>query len=288
LTRTKAEEVEVNLKSAHPLMLLVVLMTPSVMVAQLPSCQDEFRNPWDKFKNQGEFIAAVKRAEPGSNLYVPSPFPRTNSQVLENFRYAYGRIWADETRVPEDELDLFREFKSHQLAFTIQQVENWSPHRCNALRPQDFFHVVRAFSASGPELARFVFHPSGLLSRYVTIPADASGKQLRTVEFPTVDGASELARGRLHVEITDVQIVHTFTRGLSCDVLAPCVVLRSGATHYLLEQKGREEFYVLSATAKRIPLEEGRGDLQSLVSSSEETLMTVGDQWLPIRRVPGS
>ena len=262
------------------------LLGTSVGAEQVPTCKQTFRNGWDGFSNQGEFIAAVRIADPGSNLYVPKPFPKTDAQVLENFRYFYGQIWKDEGSVPDDEIQLYQEYRDHTLHLTIDRVSNWSPHRCNALRPRDFFFVVRAFSASGSELARFAFHPSGMLSRYVTIPATASKEQLENGRFPSTEELSQVARQRLGFHLDGMQRVHLFAQGVNCDVLAPCVVGTNGGERYLIQTAGGLAFYRLDAETEHIPLQEGRGALHSLAPDGDAAMVTVGDEWVVIHRVP--
>jgi hypothetical protein len=127
-------------------------------------CNPSVTRHWDAFEK------AVRSAPPGSGLYAPVPYPRTQADVLKDFAYAYNRLRHGKTEadLPARERAFYNRFMAGKLRARIETVQNWTPTRCGSQGRHDFYfllvltdvHRRRAGSAGAPpERALFTVQP---------------------------------------------------------------------------------------------------------------------------------
>lgn len=194
----------------------------------LTPCGVEHQRQWQAFAE------AMKQASPGSSVYVPNPFPKTDQQVIDNFLYQHGEIWGDtplEQRRPEEQR-LFSMVDSGQVRFQVLRVENWTPLRCGPKGQRTFYFIVRVLDGrSGAEISRAALNNDGLLARLRHKPLDR--------DLSAIMGLEEAARSvisRNRIQGRDFQYVTTWG-SLECDLLSPCVSFRSAGRSYLAKGK---------------------------------------------------
>jgi len=248
-------------------------------------CRGSFEDRWS------QYARTLREAEPGSPLYVPKPFPRTDAEVLEDFQYAYTKLWSGTRpeKIPADERALFDGVRTNGLAFRIERVENWTPTRCLPERRRDFHFLLHIDDTrTGVEVGRFVLNQDGRPSGWTTRPASAAtaDKALRR-ERPRLEAALQKARSRFGVEGSKAQYVATYG-DLGCTLVAPCVAMQSRGASYLLQ--GNDLFELgpmsrgLSLDAVNDPAR--RLAFERMLDPGRERLVSVGaDRWVVARQL---
>jgi hypothetical protein len=237
-----------------------------------------------------EHAQKVRRADEGSMLYAPRPFPKRTSEVLEDLRYAYLKIMADNdfSKLPPEAELVYDGLQSGELKLTVIRVEDWSLTRCQRHRPNAFDYLVRIYLEDGKtEVARAIVKEDGLLGAWHYRPADEEtrGRWLEVLRSPEQARAEVAAK--LGVHASEGQLVH-LSGTLSCPLLEPCVALRGekGKGAYVVNREGEvfrvgeERFSRIQAThpATRSTAAEGRWE-------GPERLVSIGDDFAVARRV---
>lgn len=266
--------------------LLALVATSAAAQPWTPSpCRVAFEGRW------AQYARTLREAEPGSPLYVPKPFPRTDAEVLEDFRYACTKLWSGTRpeKIPADERALFAGVRANSLTFRVERVENWTPTRCLPERRRDFHFLLHIHDTrTGVEVGRFVLNQDGLPSGWTTRPTSTatSAKALRR-EAPRLEAALEKARSRFGVEGSRAQYAATYG-DLGCTLVAPCVAMQARGTSYLLQG---DDLFELGPMSRGLSLDAmndpaRRSAFERTLDPSRERLVSVGaDRWVVARRL---
>lgn len=108
---------------------LLLASWSSVLPAQpwIPTeCQPRHDKAWSPFRE------AMRKAGPESPVYAPKPFPQSDAEIVEDFRYGFQRMWRGtlEAEIPPDQLRIYRGIEEDRLRYRILRVNNWTPIRC--------------------------------------------------------------------------------------------------------------------------------------------------------------
>jgi hypothetical protein len=123
-------------------------------------CKVRYEDRWN------EFAQAMRKAQQGSQIYAPKPFPRTDTEVVEDFKYGYKQMLKGMTpdEISREEWPLSSALERNTLSFRIIKVENWAPDRCRPDRQRDFLYALYITdTATGDEVARAFLNQNGLL-----------------------------------------------------------------------------------------------------------------------------
>ena len=287
---------KLSLSRALSAVFLLVLAHAPVTAQTLTTCDDRIdevsklaglpdsqalRAQWAKHR------LLVRRAEPGTALYAPHPFPKSDKEIEEDFRYAYFEKLFDGGRdtLGKGELSIYDGLRAGTVEIRIARVENWRLSRCSPNRNVPFFHLIRLFDASGRELARGSILPTGLLGRYVQVSA------IGAAAVPHLDVISERVEKMLGRPLKVKQARYATIDGLPlhCGPLVPCVVFEAGKSSYVLDRSAL--LYEISTDARRVSVTDRRAEiaaagLQPLGRVIEErTLVTRGFEWLEARLI---
>ncbi len=237
-----------------------------------------------------EYQDKVRSAKPGSPLYIPHPFPRTLTEMVSNFKYAYfERLFSGIPleKLPERERTIFKALKEDRLRVEAVRVEDWTLSRCSKMVPTPYFFLLRFFDPeNGQEVARSTQNFAGIMGMY-----RQEGKPL---ELPALSSVASILRTRFGREMRTEQAQYVRVSGLPyCDDHSPCIAFKSEARIYLLDA-GKLLYEVApdaprkSVLARREQaLQEGLRGLTRLGAQSSNPEITLGFEWVAARLVGG-
>jgi hypothetical protein len=236
------------------------------------------------------YPAAVRKAQPGTPLYTPHPYPKTDDKVIENFRYAYfNRLWEGTPieKLPARERPIFGALKEARLRIEVLKVENWGTIRCTSHRPLPYYHLLRLFDVStGREVARSVQFDSGLMGLYRNVSREVEEA------LPPLSALPALLETRFARRQAIEQPQYITTDGLPyCRQDVPCIAFRSAGNIYLLD--AGELLYEIDGAAPRTSVlnhrrEQMRQGLQPLgVTEFEAPVVSLGFEWTKAKLVGG-
>lgn len=241
-----------------------------------------------------QFEAQVRAAPPSSQLYVPKPFPADDSEVIADFEQQYLRTWTDtpDLDLPEQEAPLVLGLRRSSLKYRVAKVYNWTPLRCLPERPKQFFHVLRVYDAEG-EIGRYALNQSGILAGGVDAPRDAESRQGWEHAWRSIEEVLRLAESDYGVRGVEAQYVTTVAGPLRCSYVAPCTAFRFGEMVYFFHPATWGGLFEIAPASPRISFSEMRqyrrapsnGPL-GRVKPEAEGLVSVGNEWVLVRRVP--
>jgi hypothetical protein len=165
----------------------------------------------------------VRQARPGSPVYVPHPYPKTEHAVFANFVEQFREMSFD----GEPERDLRALLDQQLIRYEVIEVAEWR-HRCGRLYGTTgrrfllrLFHV-----GTGEELARMTLHESGLLG---ILRFSDDGKPIRLVDGHSLESFDEAAAAARAAGINpkDLQYI-TLGGGIACYDAMPCIAFRQG------------------------------------------------------------
>ena len=233
-----------------------------------------------------EFSRLMREAKPGSSIYAPKPYPSSDSQIIEDFEYAYPSMLKGMKEIPEDELPLFQGVKSRSLRYRIRRVENWEPSRCWSEQQNDYYFLLDIFSAvSGGHVARATLMQSGLIASWRITSATESFAQR---DEPGLNEAVRQVREAFGLNVNSPQYVG-FWGTIYCTFWAPCVAFRSPGKVYLFH---RGELFEFSETAKAhpdsdvMPYRGGYPNPNMPLAENERRVSIGQDHWVVARKVP--
>jgi hypothetical protein len=247
-------------------------------------------------KNQARwqaFEAQVRSAKPGSLSYVPKPYPRTDLEVIADYLYQYKSLHREalvRADLPANELPVLDGILGQTVKFRVTRVENWTPLRCAADKPRQYYHLIQVTSAAdGRELTRVVLDPSGLLFLISNASPETAGPPAAARRQPWQDlpEAMAAAQSRFGLAGSAPQYVATFG-SLDCNFADPCLAFRHGAGAYLLYRK---ELFELPVTGKRliqgrdVGIPQKNVELQESLRPDEGFLSLGGSAWTVARKV---
>lgn len=200
-----------------------------------------------------DFHSAMLTAKPGSTIYVPHPYPKTDAEAVEDFQYTFLRIFGgyDPTTLRPTERLVVAGIRKGTLQYQVVRVDNWAPTRCGDKGELSVYLVVRAFAeGSGEELGRFALHETGIYGQGLYSPGScAQGSavsdgaslppglvQAWCRSFPPL--ASVLDRGQAFFGMSGAanpHYVHTFGTGeLDCPPTEPCAAFTANGHSYIM------------------------------------------------------
>ncbi len=238
--------------------------------------------------------AAVRRSRPGSPLYVPHPFPRTDAEIVANFKHAYferlyeGTPWE---KLPAKERPMYQALKEGRLRIEIVRVENWTLHRCTSVNPTPYFNLLRFFDERGRELGRSSQSFDGHMVLYHSL-----SKPLPPL--PSLGRIAAFLQERFGRTLQPEQAQYVSLDGLpNCkdhrpDV--PCVAFKAANKLYVID--GGQLLYEIAPAAPRKSVtafrdERAAAGLAGLtrlgVIEYDAPLVTLGFEWAKARLVGG-
>lgn len=250
----------------------------------LASCDPSGENGWQAFEH------AMRTAKPGSPVYVPFPFPRTEDETVRDYLHQYWSVVKGMApgNMQPNEARVMAALSAGKITFQIMRVENWTVTRCREEQKRDFFNLVRVFERGGrTELTRAVLNDSGLLVTWNNLPADAPGhvaSQSRTLRPPAMV-VSELSSA-LGLSAEDPQYVVTFgTSPLTCIFTHPCLAFHHGGLSYILFD---DQIFEISTSGPKLKLgrDVGTPTEESLLNrlGPDEKLVSLGGPAFTIAR----
>lgn len=268
---------------------LLLASWSSVLPAQpwIPTeCQPRHDKAWSAFRE------AMRKAGPESPIYAPKPFPHSDAEVIEDFRYGFQRMWrgTPEVEIPPDQLRVYRGIVENRLRYRILRVNNWTPIRCLPKKQEDAYFLLYVLDKdTGAELSRFSLAQSGLVAAWTTTPTDTALRKVYLgLAAPELNEAVARVEKRFGIRGSRPQYVVTWG-SVACALPAPCVALQSGGRAYLL-QDGQELFEIgpQSRSHSRAEMNDParRAALHANLTT-EERLVSIGsERWVVARRVP--
>lgn len=223
---------------------LVALLALPALAWTPSSCPEEYAFSWAKYEAQ------VRKAEPGSTLYIPHPFPTTEDEIVANLKHAYLRSWSDTlwANLPEEDKPLFLALERGTLDFEVAKVIDWGLSSCIPEMPRRFTWLVRVFDENKTEISRFSLNESGFIGRYVMLgPNDDPERHAYSMT-------------KLHADIErkyglvprDGQLLSTWGT-LRCAKHDPCFAFRANDKTYVLHPY--RGLYSFDSTSLRHDLE---------------------------------
>lgn len=179
--------------------------------------------------------AEVLSATPGSNVYVPRPYPLTDDQVVEDLVAQISDLWSqdDSREVPRDIRSVLQALRRQTARFEIREFVDWRASRCGPVYGRtDYRFLVRVFAVSEEkELARFVVNNTGLLATFVT-PRQAAGGNDES--FGAIESIDDFrSKSAIAANAADFQYVALSGYGLSCSDVRPCIAFRAAGRAYI-------------------------------------------------------
>ncbi len=235
-------------------------------------------------QKRGEAIHQLRAAQPGSLQYIPKPFPRNGVEVVEDYRYQILSRWSHSapSELSDAQRALMDGLERDTLAIDVERVQNWSLRRCSDAGAGDSYHLLRIFDrASGKEIARAALQESGVLEQ-TGFPGAADGPiaDLNTVAKKVSEAVGAPAQSPVYV---------TSTGTLRCDVLMPCVAVRSQSSVFLVAPEG--EMFEIPAQRRLLSFKNDLGNEQKrnakqkeLAPRGEVVTSLGGDQFVVARR----
>lgn len=246
--------------------LLVVLLLPAPAFAAEPAAPWSVAEPcpFQQVAAAEQHRRRLLAAEPGSELYLPHPYPDGERQAVEDFLFDYRRTFTGlDRRLPEPARRALH--RADGLLFGLRwpfvargealpgparhllallnggfsharhhRVADWTPRHCGGEPEPRFRHLVRLFRGD-VELLRAALAPSGRLGQVVRYDHPAHPGQPPPLPDRPRDAVgvhlAELASG-LGGPPRDFQYV-AVVGDLRCPVTAPCVAFRAGSGVYL-------------------------------------------------------
>jgi hypothetical protein len=216
-------------------------------------CRPEDQPKYDQFEQ------AVRTASPGSTVYVPKPYPTTDSQVIQDFLYQYKSLHreaADPGKLPKGELALLNGILDSTVTFTVRKAANWTPGRCGKEQRSDFLYLIQIFdAASGAEISRVTLRASGLWSAKSN---SSSGAPL--VPLPDLAVAMQQVAATYGIQGDSPQYVVSLG-SIYCPWSAPCLAFRQGSDAYVFHDHPLSEsvsgLFKIAGTEPRYVLKPG-------------------------------
>lgn len=234
------------------------------------------------------YAQTVRRAKPGEGRYVPHPYPRTEDQVIADFRFAYfERLFEDISEAPDEEKSIYRGLAAGTLDLEVVRVENWTTTRCILERPVPFYHVVTVLGENGRPLSRAALHASGILSSYSRL------SPTHPTELLLLEDLSETLARRYGLEIAVDAPQYVALGGMpnDCGALSPCIAFKSRGRTFILGRTG-EALYELPPNGPRRSIETRRAEFaaRGLVLGGKEyrrPWLSVGFEWAQAELIAG-
>jgi len=235
----------------------------------------------------------IRDASPGDPEYVPHPYPKTESEIFEDFRYAFlNRLVQNPKDVAPRHRRTFDALQAGTLHYEIVRVENWEPQRCGVDQPRRSYFLLRLVE-DGTEIARCALHRSGLFSAFM--PRDHGGQPLEDLS-----NLGAIVQKRFGVDLKPSRGQFVALSGLPepCLPLVPCVAFQAAGKVYLVNrdcylfviEPGAAQLSILELAERPIeplpvPVNEGRAGRPWITvgfSAREGRLVALGPRGKPL------
>ncbi len=244
-------------------------------------------------QSRREFERLIHEAKPDSPIYAPRPFPRTEAEIIEDFKYGYKKIIAGK-QVSTDQMPLAQAVDENTLAFRIPRVENWTPNRCRPGQQMDFYLLLYVTdSSTGREVSRFVLNQSGLVAEWTTPPTkeqetEAWAPIYRGAVVPKLGDALKEVQSRYGIAGARPQYVATWGNP-ECAIVAPCVAFQSQGKVFLFGRGDLVEFSAASHTYTPTEMNATRTrrfEITRSINPQQECLVSITDaRWVVAKKV---
>lgn len=254
-------------------------------------CKVRHEAKWDAFAE------LMRKANPGSKIYAPKPFPKNETEVVEDFKYGYRQMMKGMTNVeiPQEERPLYSGLEKNTLSYRIIRVENWEPDRCRPDRQRDFYYVIfiQDNNRSGNEIGRAFLNQNGLLSGWVLAPPGAEAAEPQAVLFragaaPRFEDVLTQIHSRFGIAGSRPQFVTTWGSP-RCPLPSPCVALRADGRSYLYRMGELVELTSGSRVYTGAEMEATRTrrfEITSSINPAKEWLVSIADdRWVVAPRI---
>jgi len=198
-----------------------------------PPCSTEARD------RAVRLAQSLRSAPPGSENWLPHPYPQTAQDAFEDFAHQFVESWSHRERgdVPPQEKHLLGLLeKPSSLRYELIPVAEWRPGRCGRICGETGqVLLLRLFEQrTGVELGRFVLHESGLL-QHLNFPGNNNGLELNDGHrLEALAAGSTAARlAALDPEPQSIQYVALSSPRIECYDTVPCVAFRQGDRAFL-------------------------------------------------------
>ncbi|MFL6232720.1 MAG: hypothetical protein ACJ76N_06265 [Thermoanaerobaculia bacterium] len=240
-------------------------------------------------QSRAAFRQALATAAPGSPLYTPHPFPKSQADVVDNFLYYHRNAFSGApAELPDADRRFFELLDTGKIRFEMIRVENWNPLRCGPRKERAFYYVVRAFNSStGEEVLRASVEDNGHVARVRHKP---DGGSLPPV--PALADAAGSAQRRLGLRPQQAQYIAAWGT-LRCDEVQPCVSFEDGANAYVMAALNGAAVYRIDSGARlsfRRDLQPAQiGARADALRKQKKELMSLGfDSFSAVSPVAGS
>lgn len=274
--------------------LFVALLMAAGPVAAQPwipvDCKVRHEAKWNAFAQ------LMRQAKPGSQIYAPKPFPKNDTEVIEDFKYGYRQMMTGMKagEIPQEEWPLYSALEKNSLAFRIIRVENWAPDRCRPDRQRDFYYVLYITdNISGEEVGRAFLNQNGLLSGWALAPTGAEAAEPQAALFrasaaPRLEEVLSQARARFGITGARAQFVTTWGAP-QCSLPSPCVAFRANGNSYLYRMGDLVELTSGSRAYTGADMEATRTrrfEISSSIDPDKEWLVSIADdRWVVAPRI---
>jgi hypothetical protein len=193
----------------------------------LDHCAASYQSKADHLRQE------MAKAQPGSDIFVPKPFPRTDSEVIVDLVAQIRSTFFSGGQAPPAIADLLTKIDAGKIRFEIIPVVEWRPERCryNWGKVDSSFLVRLYDSQTGRELTRASLVDSGLLS---VVAAPRPGGRLGMIDhdIEPMDTVRSVAT-QLGAPAAGFQYVAVASPTILCQETAPCIAFRAAGRAYL-------------------------------------------------------
>jgi hypothetical protein len=259
---------------------------PAAAQWNLTSCDPAGELRWHAFENE------VRIAKPGSTLYVPKPYPKTDVQIVADYLAQYRSLHFETkalSHLPANEGRLIDGIRNLTVTFQVMRMENWTQMRCGKQHKQDHYNVIRVFdAATRVEISRAVSEESGLLVTWMNMPTTASGPAVEPLsrDLPTPDAAMAQVNTKFGLQGTDPEWVAAWGT-LPCNFIFPCLAFHQNGLSYVFSHHEVFEVSVVGPqliSGRDVGTSETNEKLLPNLASDERLVSLGGPIWTIARK----
>lgn len=236
---------------------------------------EEVREEWAKHAQ------LIREAKPGTSYYAPHAFPKSDEEVVQDFRYVYFEKLFDQgaAALEPSERAIYEGLEAGTIQVSVVRVENWGISRCSDRGRTAFFHLVRLHDPEGQEVARGTILPTGLLGQYGQITEVGARALPELRDLP--ERVAKFVVEPLKVERARYAAIDGLP--LPCGPLLPCAVFEANGSTWILDRSAL--LFRLGSEASRLSVKDYRTQqaargLRPLGSTiGERAWITTGFEW---------
>jgi hypothetical protein len=237
----------------------------------LATCGPRDPGQWEKHANK------IRHAWPGTEHYLPKPFPKTAKDVIEDYRYQYRKLRSKVRSPDPQEAAVQDAFRTGSIRVEVLRVETWSPLRCALRGENPYSYLLRTFhSRTGVELSQTILDWTGELAQISNTSPEQRAEPIESQQkrLPSPEDVLRDFTATFHLTGQDPQYVTTWGT-LECMPTVPCVAFRQGEDVYIVSLRGEGTFKV-PGDGKRFVMKTDVIDRTILPTSTDERLVSIG------------